>query len=206
MRTNQPTQSDSAVSECAMRVYTAMVMPSIAADDPHRPPPPISLPFSRTPKPRTSWHVTFSFHAQVEPGVLEAFVSALGDELARLPAQQVSVKGSGAFYDTGTSLARYLWMRPTVLGATDQPFIEASAACSRAANASGMTADQYGFTPHLTIAELRNPQNAEAWLAATSEYEGLAWHWTALDVIEVRRGESGASSHIKLASVPLGAT
>jgi 2'-5' RNA ligase len=58
-----------------------------------------------------------------------------------------------------------------------------------AANKAGVTVDGRKFTPHLTLARLRQPMDVVKWVRIFDEYEGPRWTAGGIELISSRLGE-----------------
>jgi RNA 2',3'-cyclic 3'-phosphodiesterase len=121
-----------------------------------------------------AWHVTLAFLGEVREQVLPDLSVRLERAARRHPAQDLAVRGAGAF--PGASRARVLWA-----GIAADPAALRALAASVAAGArrAGAPSPDEGrrYRPHITLARLRAPADVRP---LTSELADLAGsHWTA---------------------------
>ncbi|WAJ29072.1 RNA 2',3'-cyclic phosphodiesterase [Antarcticirhabdus aurantiaca] len=131
------------------RLFVALEIPRDAA---------LSLSFLRGGLASARWidaenyHLTLRFIGDVEARLADEVVASL-DRIVRAPFQ-IALKGVGSF---GTKKPHSVYA-----GVEASPELEAlQAEADRAVRRPGLPADPRRFTPHVTLARLRNPKDAE---------------------------------------------
>ena len=102
---------------------------------------------------KASYHVTMRFIGDVEPRVAADLSRALGDVGGW--AFETSLTGIGSF---GTRMPRSVWAGVRGNPALDELHANQEAACRRI----GLPPETRKFTPHVTLARLRNGRGASA--------------------------------------------
>jgi 2'-5' RNA ligase len=143
------------------RLFTALEIPRDAA---------LSLSLLRGGLPGARWvdvenyHITLRFIGDVEGHVADEIANAL--DRVRRPGFELQLAGVGAF---GSKKPHSVWA-----GVAQSPDLSAlQAEIERICQRAGMPADQRKFTPHVTLARLRNSSPAEVakYLSARGNFE-----------------------------------
>lgn len=101
-------------------------------------------------RPRENLHLTLRFFGDAPEPVVDDIDAALSDVALRVQPFEMRLKGVGVF---GGADPHALWV-----GAAENVALSALAAgCERAARRAGLKPEPRRFTPHVTIAYLRNP-------------------------------------------------
>lgn len=105
------------------------------------------------PVPPENWHITLRFLGEVEPEARDRLLLALDPEGLGRPFELV-LDRLGAF--PSDSRARVLW-----LGSQDRdsPILELAANVEQRVRQAGFPAEERPFSPHVTLARLREPEN-----------------------------------------------
>ena len=136
------------------------------------------------------WHLTLAFLPEVGTRALDDLVERLTRAAARRQPFGVTIGGSGAF--PTPERARVLW-----LGAAADPpesLTRLATGVRAAANKAGAQVTGGRFRPHLTLARLRQPQDATKWLRILGWYGGSTWSATSIEMIESHLGQ-GRGGH-----------
>lgn len=172
-----------------MRMFVAVVPPAEVVDDiaeflePRRD----ADPAVRWTDPY-QWHLTLAFLPEVGGRHLDDLLERLQRAAARRAAFAVTVAECGAF--PAPERARVLW-----LGARPDPAQSLSHLATgvrAAANKAGAVVKGGRFRPHLTLARLRQPQDATRWLRVLSSYDGRPWTAESIEIIESHLGQGRA--------------
>ncbi len=134
------------------------------------------------------WHLTLAFLPDVGARSLDALVERLERVAGRRTTFAVRFDGSGAF--PSPDRARVLW-----LGVTADPpasLDHLATGVRAAANKSGAVVQGGRFRPHLTLARLRQPQDATRWLRVLGSYDGPGWTADSIELIESHLGQGRA--------------
>jgi RNA 2',3'-cyclic 3'-phosphodiesterase len=150
------------------------------------------------------WHLTLAFLPEAGPRHLDDLVERLTRAAARRTTFVVTLAGSGAFPDPAH--ARVLW-----LGATSEPIDALSHLATgvrAAAGKAGAIVEGGRFRAHLTLARVRQPQDATRWLRIFDTFGPLLWQAESLELIEshLGQGPAGHPRYETVAELPLGAT
>ncbi len=148
------------------------------------------------------WHLTLAFLPEVGARTLDDLVDRLTRAAAKRSPFSVTLGGSGAF--PSPDRARVLW-----LGATPDPpdsLTRLSTGVRAAANKAGAVVEGGRFRAHLTLARLRQPQDATRWLRVIESYAGSPWTADRIELIEshLGQGRGGHPRYETIASMPLG--
>lgn len=142
------------------RLFTALEIPRDAA---------LSLSLLRGGLPGARWvevenyHITLRFIGDVEGHVADEIANAL--DRVRRPSFNVALSGVGAF---GSRKPHSLWARVAPSPALSALQGEIERICQRL----GLSSDPRKFTPHVTVARLRNssPQEVASYLSARGNF------------------------------------
>lgn len=115
------------------------------------------------PDARASWarpeglHITLKFIGEVEPARVEAVSRAAGAAVEGFKTFRLSIEESGTFPPRGA--ARVLW-----LGVKDSShqLAQLQRRLEQECEAAGLPREPRAFKPHLTLARLRTPKDAQA--------------------------------------------
>jgi len=117
--------------------------------------------------PPANWHLTLRFLGDTDAEEAERLAATLA--AAAFPAAfEVRLGGFGAF--PRPARARVAWLG---LVAGTEPLAELAAAVEAAVRRAGLPAEHRPFSPHLTLARLRDPQDVRAALAALPPFEAV---------------------------------
>jgi RNA 2',3'-cyclic 3'-phosphodiesterase len=148
------------------------------------------------------WHLTLAFLPEVGTRALDDLVERLTRAAARRQPFGVTIGGSGAF--PTPERARVLW-----LGAAADPpesLTRLATGVRAAANKAGAQVTGGRFRPHLTLARVRQPQDATRWLRILGSYDGGRWPAISIDLIQshLGQGRDGHPRYQTVASLLLG--
>ncbi len=147
------------------------------------------------------WHLTLAFLPEVGPRSLDALVERLARTAARSDPFALTLGGSGAF--PSPDRARVIW-----LGASTVPpesLTQLAVGVRAAANKAGTVVGGGRFRPHLTLARVRQPQDATSWLRILGSYGGRSWTAGSIDLIQshLGQGRGGHPRYEPIASMPI---
>lgn len=150
------------------------------------------------------WHLTLAFMPEVGARALDDLVERLTRAAARRRPFEVTLTGAGAFPDAAR--ARVLW-----LGAHTEPdeaLRHLATGVRAAANKAGAVVEGGRFRAHLTLARVRQPQDATRWLRILGSYDGSSWPATSVELIEshLGQGPGGHPRYETIATSTLGPT
>jgi RNA 2',3'-cyclic 3'-phosphodiesterase len=154
--------------------------------------------------PREQLHVTLSFLADVPERRLDELEERLERAARRRRSLSTTVTGGGAFPNVGR--ARALWAGLDL----DEPgrveLGRLATGARAAASKSGIVVDGARFKPHLTVARLRHPQEATAWVLLLDAYRGPSWTIDSVELVASYLGEGPRNRprYETVASFPLG--
>lgn len=128
--------------------------------------------------PPDSWHVTLAFAEAVPSRKVEPLMEALSDVARRRDPFDLVVGGAGCF-------PHPVEARVLFLGAEPPSELSALAASVRGAfNHAGVQVDGARFVPHLSVARMRRPIEATAWLRVLDAAPTCRWRAEELVLIE----------------------
>jgi 2'-5' RNA ligase len=137
--------------------------------------------------PREQLHVTLAFLADVPERRLDELEERLARAAKRRTGMSTALTGGGAFPSVGR--ARALWAGLDL----DEPgrveLGRLATGARAAASRSGIAVDGARFKPHLTVARLRHPQEATAWVRLLDAYRGPAWTVDSVELVASHLGE-----------------
>jgi RNA 2',3'-cyclic 3'-phosphodiesterase len=150
------------------------------------------------------WHLTLAFLGEVSETVLPELATRLQRAAWRHQAQQLAVRGGGAF--PRPARANVLWAGIDA-GPGLAPLAASVAAAARRAGAPPPDEDRR-FRPHLTLARARHhPADVRTLTEVLASYAGRAWTAEEIRLIRsnlaARSPESRSSRYEELGSWPL---
>lgn len=186
-----------------MRMFVAVVPPDEIVDQVHEflEPRREADPALRWTEPY-QWHLTLAFLPEVGARKVDGLVERLTRAAAKRDPFAVRLAGSGAF--PTVPHARVLW-----LGASADPpesLRRLATGVRAAANKAGAVVHGGRFRSHLTLARIRQPQDATSWLRILDSYDGGSWPATSIELIEshLGQGRGGHPRYESVASLGLG--
>lgn len=163
------------------RLFTALEIPHNAA---------LSLSLLRGGLPGARWvdtenyHLTLRFFGDIEGHVADEIANAL-DRIER-PSFQLTLTGIGVF---GSKKPRVLWA-----GVAASPELNAlQSEIDRICRRLGVSADPRKFSPHVTLARLRDvsPDEVAAWLSARGNFSALPFKISRFVMMSSRNSVGG---------------
>ncbi len=136
---------------------------------------------------REHLHVTLAFLADVPERSLEDLEERLARAAKRRTAFSTALVGGGAFPNVGR--ARVLWTGLDLDAAARVEMARLATGTRAAAGKAGVTVDGARFKPHVTVARLKHPQEATAWVRLLDAYRGPAWTVGSIDLVASYLGE-----------------
>jgi RNA 2',3'-cyclic 3'-phosphodiesterase len=143
---------------------------------------------------RASWerpeklHITLKFLGEVEPARVADLSQAAALASVNIAPFELAIRGAGAFPPRGAP--RVLW-----LGVADSSggLARLHSRLEDECAAGGFPRERRAFSPHLTIARLRDPRGADPLAAAhaTAGFTEIAFPVTALCVVRSQLEHSG---------------
>jgi RNA 2',3'-cyclic 3'-phosphodiesterase len=150
-----------------------------------------------------AWHLTLAFLGEVPEGVLPGLGERLERAARRHQAQELAVRGGGAF--PSAARARVVWAG---IRADEAALRKLAASVAAGARRAGAPPPDEGrrYRPHITLARLRDPADVRPLAAELAGLSGTAW--TAADIHLIRSHQPGAAPGSRpryqtLASCPL---
>ena len=147
-------------------------------------------------RPKENLHLTLCFFGDVDEAVARELDHEL-DEARGQPFDLV-LKGTGVF---GGADPHALWV-----GATRPPeLLQLNKACVRAARRAGIEPARRAFTPHVTLAYLRDPDRDRLakFIQRTALYETPAFRVTSFSLFSSWQGKKGPNDYVEEAVYPL---
>jgi 2'-5' RNA ligase len=150
------------------------------------------------------FHLTLAFLAEVPDRALDDLQDRLERAAARRTASTTSIAGGGAFPDVGR--ARVLWAGLDLEQAPRVELSRLATGARAAASKAGVAVDGARFRPHVTVARLKRPQEATAWVRLLDAYRGPEWSVDEVRLVASYLGEGPRNRprHEEIASFPLG--
>lgn len=136
---------------------------------------------------REQLHVTLAFLAEVPERRLDDLVERLERAVKRRTAFNTALVGGGAFPNVGR--ARVLWAGLDLDEAGRVEMARLATGARAAAGRAGVAVDGARFKPHVTIARLRHPQEATAWVRLLDSYRGRAWTVDSVELVASYLGQ-----------------
>ena len=153
---------------------------------------------------RDQLHVTLAFLADVPERRLDELDQRLERAAGRRTAFPTAIAGGGAFPNVGR--ARALWAGLELDDAARVELGRLATGARAAASKTGIAVDGARFKPHVTVARLRHPQEATAWVRLLDAYLGPPWSVESVDLVASYLGEGPGNRprYETVASFPLG--
>lgn len=153
---------------------------------------------------RDQLHVTVAFLAEVPDRALDDLLDRLERAAARRTSFPTAIAGGGAFPNVGHAMV--LWAGLS-LDETARTELKRMATGARAAaSKAGIEVEGSRFTPHVTVARLRHPQEATPWVRLLDAYRGPSWTVGEVELVESHLGEGPHQRprHVTVATFPVG--
>jgi len=131
-----------------------------------------------------NWHITLAFLGEVPEYKTEELAERLESAAKRQKPFDLQLAGAGAFPSVAD--ARVLW---TGVRDESEALPHLAMTTRSAANKAGVTVDGRKFTPHLTLARLRQPMDVVRWVRIFDTYSGPTWTAESIELISSRLGE-----------------
>ncbi len=153
---------------------------------------------------REQLHVTLAFLAEVPERSLDDLEVRLERAAKRRTAFGTALVGGGAFPNVGR--ARVLWAGLELDEPGGVELSRLATGARAAATKAGVGVDGARFKPHVTVARLKHPQEATAWVRLLDTYRGPSWTVGTVDLIASYLGEGPRKRprYETVASFPLG--
>jgi 2'-5' RNA ligase len=174
-----------------MRLFVAVVPPSDVVEDlsafaePRREHPDDDIRWAAD----VHWHITLAFLGEVPDWKTEELEERLELAAKRQKPFELQLRGAGAFPGVPEARVLYAGVRDDT-----ESLKHLSQTTRAAASRAGVTVEGRKFTPHLTLARLRQPIDVTRWVRIFDTYEGPVWTAGTLQLIESRLGEGPGHS------------
>lgn len=145
-------------------------------------------------------HFTLKFFEDLPADRVAAAKSAASRAAAETPPFSLQLSGLGAFPPRGP--ARVLWVG---CGAGSNPLVALAAAVEKEFDLEGFAPEARPFSPHLTLARVKDPRaarEASAFVSANGSFDGGAVNVSGLVLFHSVLGPSGAA-HTPVGRFPL---
>ena len=139
------------------------------------------------------WHLTLTFHGDVDADRLERFERVVARCAAGRPATSARISGGGAFPSPGRG--RMLWAG---VESTDHVLVGLRGNLAARLRRSGWDADRRRYRPHLTLARSRDRRDLSGPVEALADYRGPYWDVDRIVVVASRPGQDGRFDHERL--------
>jgi 2'-5' RNA ligase len=153
---------------------------------------------------RDQLHLTLAFLAEVPDRSLDDLEERLERAARRRTPFGTAIAGGGAFPHVGR--AQVLWAGLDLDEAGRTELSRLATGARAAAGKAGIAVDGARFTPHVTVARLKRPQEATSWVRLLDSYRGPAWTVGEISLIAsyLGQGPRRRPRHEVVASFPLG--
>lgn len=148
------------------------------------------------------FHLTLAFVGRAEEWRADAYVDALAEAVAPVPAVRLRLGGAVAFPDAGRAKV----LAAGVMGERVDTVLPRLARRTRtAAVRCGLEVDGQRFRPHLTLARMRRSVDVSNWVKLLDTYVGPEWTADRVEVMvsHLGQGSRGRPRHESLATVHL---
>jgi 2'-5' RNA ligase len=139
------------------------------------------------------WHLTLTFHADLDPDRLERFDRVVARCASACPATSARLSGGGAF--PSTTRGRMLWAG---VEPADERLVELQRNLAARLRRSGWDVDRRRYRPHLTLARSRRRRDLSPIVDALVGYHGPDWAVDRIVVVVSRPGDGGRLHHERL--------
>lgn len=178
-----------------MRVFTALYPSPAALADLERVVGPLrrrhhDLTWTRS----EQWHLTLTFHGDLDPGRLERFDRVVARCASARLATSARLSGGGAF--PSITRGRMLWAG---VETADERLVELHRNLAARLRKNGWDVDRRRYRPHLTIARSRRRRDLSPMVDALDRYHGPDWAVDRIVVVVSRPGDGGRFRHERLA-------
>ncbi len=152
---------------------------------------------------RDQLHLTLAFLAEVPERSLDDLQERLERAAERRTPFTTAIVGGGAFPDAAR--ARVLWAGLELEDAARVEISRLATGARAAAVKAGVAVDGARFKPHVTVARLKHPQEATAWVRLLDAYRGPAWEVGEIELIAsyLGQGPRNRPRHVPVAAFPL---
>ncbi len=134
-----------------------------------------------------AWHLTLGFMPEVSDRVLDDLVERLVRAGRRRRPVELRLAGGGAF--PGAADARVLYGRVQAQPADTEELRRLATGARAAAGRAGVRVQGGRFTPHVTLARLRRPDDVARWLEVLDTFASPSWHVTEFALISSELGQ-----------------
>lgn len=134
--------------------------------------------------PRSGWHLTTAFMADVPGPLVEPLVELLVDAAATTSPFDLRLEGARCFPDA----ARARLLAVDVAGGHDE-LAALARRCRNAASRAGADPDGARFQGHLTLGRARRPFDATRWVHVVDSFGGWTFRATELVLVESHLAE-----------------
>jgi RNA 2',3'-cyclic 3'-phosphodiesterase len=139
------------------------------------------------------WHLTLTFHGNLDPDRLERFDRVVARCASVRSVTSARLSGGGAF--PSTTRGRMLWAG---VEAADGRLVELHRNLAARLRRSGWDVDRRRYRPHLTLARSRRSRDLSPLVDALVGYHGPDWDVDRIVVVVSRSGRGGRFHHERL--------
>ena len=153
---------------------------------------------------REQLHVTLAFLAEVPERSLDDLAERLARAAKRRTAFATALAGGGAFPNVGRARVLYAGLDLDEPGRVEMARL--ATGTRAAASKAGVAVDGARFKPHVTVARLKHPQEATAWVRLLDTYRGPGWTVDSVELVASYLGEGPRNRprYETVGSFPLG--
>ncbi|MGW6282257.1 RNA 2',3'-cyclic phosphodiesterase [Kribbella sp. NPDC055071] len=174
-----------------MRLFVAVVPPIEVVEDlgafvePRRDHPDDDIRWSS----EQHWHITLAFLGEVPDWKTDELGERLEAAAKRQKPFELQLTGAGAFPGVPNARVLYAGVRDE-----SESLKHLSMTTRAAASRAGVEVEGRKFTPHVTLARLREPIDVTKWVRVFDTYDGPVWTAESVQLIESRLGEGPGHS------------
>jgi RNA 2',3'-cyclic 3'-phosphodiesterase len=140
------------------------------------------------------WHLTLTFHGDLDPDRLERFDRVVARCASIRPATTARLSGGGAF--PSATRGRMLWAG---VETADDRLVGLQRNLAARLRKSGWDVERRRYRPHLTLARSRGRRDLSPIVDALDGYHGPDWAVDRIVVVVSRPGDAGRFRHEPLA-------
>jgi 2'-5' RNA ligase len=136
------------------------------------------------------WHLTLTFHGDLDPDRLKRFERVVAACAAVRWATSARLHGAGGF--PSTARGRMLWAG---VEPADDALGDLQRNLAARLRRNGWDADRRRYRPHLTLARSRRRRDLTALVDVLADYQGPEWDVDRIVVVASRPGDDGRFHH-----------
>lgn len=144
------------------------------------------------------WHLTLTFHADVDADQVRRLERTVARCAAIRDATSARFRGGGAF--PSRSRGRILWVG---VESADRRLADLQRNLTARLRRQGWPLDDRRYRPHLTVARSRVRRDLSAMVDELDAYAGPSWEVDRIAIVASRPDDEGRFAHERIADYPL---